>query len=1154
MNPPPNQKKKVLGLFASLADGAQALSDRMDTAFDTVVENTSAVVSRQLARGSELASQAGVKVPEGLMSVGGTSGIVGGVLGRLSKQRSPNLAALPSTRSSSINSATNSKMNNHVGAASTYSDYGRTTIHTNARHLSQGSSESEHGDDDNKVDRGTFQPPDVGIDTAPDGTRTGAHEINERDTNDVGSERRSDQRAPDRSRDATRTQQGKTKADPFNDFVATLRSENRADGTSKTLDHSDECEDSSDDGDEQLRENGAKGEEINECEVNESKRDSNKGTLVGRPNLMNNHTGRGSADDYKKNAGASEIKSSRDAFSFEQAKHPVEIPRQQTARGPQSPFNKNYMGNNPSSWQSLSQNRDTHDPFARSNNENPSSPSASQTYKARRSSRDDTRRGFANLDDDEDDTLLHTAKRMVLHDIPQTLLAPFYMVASKILPSRDDGQAYLSFSFKNQEVSAGWHDDAVSRGARGGIIGTMLKPFSFLKVNSGDDDDGNGGSSSPESNRARRGTPSSYLSLSCVPAKVDMLVKTVFESDGQTLKRYPLISDQAASLCHRIGTQEALFDVVSFAFMLAACLELMPAVPSATSQRRELSSIVQHFVIAMQTTWAPFAFAAAWLTSVTCHVLYEPVTRQIRHGVEKSISSTSDYAQLWLRLVSSLQTDSSLPTTASKLASSYVRGLTSRRRLQSFTAASVGAMIIMSFKQEVFVALSTLASAYHNTVAGNQSWRRLWPVDWVLLWQNTRAAMSSLLGAAVVLWKTKMGEMEAHPILALILALLLVSLVINSLLPNIAYRCAAASFLQSRRGNQSPSLSVRIREESSPSLNRQTVLALGGSSASRIHLAASNDAEALLDKYSIMRPTVETETPEGSSSQTLSSISHFMLGMVALLVSVISGLVLLLPVIICVLTNTFDLLKPSDITSIGLMLAFVFSLTHTAIFQTINFLSGGPLVIEFVLTLKKVMDEIRFNLTNRRVDPYLSASASSTKGVVIHDFWTAHAAKRAWALQCATFSCMSGEVVVVLGDDGAGKTRLLTSVAEHIFQPPRQSRSTMYVRGTISVGGVDVNKWDPHQLRNKCCGVWLNDLASVSQMAESWSGSSLEDILDPHFGQGIASSGPLSKEDQSNTRNSVRIALEVSGDLSRDCISSHSKLLSIIVALCFCIL
>ena len=103
-----------------------------------------------------------------------------------------------------------------------------------------------------------------------------------------------------------------------------------------------------------------------------------------------------------------------------------------------------------------------------------------------------------------------------------------------------------------------------------------------------------------------------------------------------------------------------------------------------------------------------------------------------------------------------------------------------------------------------------------------------------------------------------------------------------------------------------------------------------------------------------------------------------------------------------------------------------------------------------------------------------------------------------------------------MGDDASGKTRLVTAIAEIIAVPPKIARTTTLAKGSISVGGVDVMKWDRAQLKRKV-GIFLNDVRSLADFAQLSSGMTLEDILKP-----IQSSGK-------STSSAVDFAVQLSG-------------------------
>ena len=106
--------------------------------------------------------------------------------------------------------------------------------------------------------------------------------------------------------------------------------------------------------------------------------------------------------------------------------------------------------------------------------------------------------------------------------------------------------------------------------------------------------------------------------------------------------------------------------------------------------------------------------------------------------------------------------------------------------------------------------------------------------------------------------------------------------------------------------------------------------------------------------------------------------------------------------------------------------------------------------------------------------------------------------------------------MLLLGDDSSGKTRLLTAIAELIAVPPKSARTTTLAKGQVSVGGVDVIKWDRAQLKRKV-GIFLNDVRSFADFAQLSSGLTLGEILTP-----IQSNGK-------STQHAVDFAVQLSG-------------------------
>jgi ATP-binding cassette subfamily B protein len=208
-----------------------------------------------------------------------------------------------------------------------------------------------------------------------------------------------------------------------------------------------------------------------------------------------------------------------------------------------------------------------------------------------------------------------------------------------------------------------------------------------------------------------------------------------------------------------------------------------------------------------------------------------------------------------------------------------------------------------------------------------------------------------------------------------------------------------------------------------------------------------------------------------------------------------------------------------SIWNVSIMLLFVLRSSWKSISSTVESSNLRPYVQSFVKGLGEVVDEVSGS-KHEGLQTQLGSSMSATIGLSIKDLWAAHTSKRAWAVRGATFECHNGEVVAILGDDGAGKSRILTAISEVLVNPSKRSLTTTKVRGTVSIGGLDATKWDRDQLKKRL-GLFLNDVRTIADNAEFMSGFTLEEILEPM-------DGLLSKNPTAGAR-AVSQALQISG-------------------------
>jgi ABC-type bacteriocin/lantibiotic exporter with double-glycine peptidase domain len=210
------------------------------------------------------------------------------------------------------------------------------------------------------------------------------------------------------------------------------------------------------------------------------------------------------------------------------------------------------------------------------------------------------------------------------------------------------------------------------------------------------------------------------------------------------------------------------------------------------------------------------------------------------------------------------------------------------------------------------------------------------------------------------------------------------------------------------------------------------------------------------------------------------------------------------------------------VLDVSVILAFVFGLVCNAMDHAVSSMNLRPAIAGFLSVLSTTVEEVMSS--NRRLaDMQFQASITPNAGINVKDLWAAHTTKRAWAVRGANLQCKNGEILVLLGDDGAGKTRLLTTLAESMVFPPKRSLSSNKVRGSIALSGVDVSKWDRSLLKRRV-GILLSDVRTAADTANFVSGSSLEEILEPM--DGLRNIDPSHKLSASE-RSAMILALKV---------------------------
>jgi len=294
---------------------------------------------------------------------------------------------------------------------------------------------------------------------------------------------------------------------------------------------------------------------------------------------------------------------------------------------------------------------------------------------------------------------------------------------------------------------------------------------------------------------------------------------------------------------------------------------------------------------------------------------------------------------------------------------------------------------------------------------------------------------------------------------------------------------------------------------------------LGASSATRLTMLSENGSvENVLERWRASNVPSAVLQSTVRLSQILRQMCYV----------VLAGLTSFAPLLIPFL---FEQASPSpglhtglqwdSMLDVSVILISVFMLVWNALKQSTLLQASLPYAKSFLSDLSKTMEEIAES-NKQQADLKLSASISANAGLVVRDLWAAHTTKHAWAVRGANLECRNGEVLAVLGDDSSGKSRLLTTIAESLITPPKQSRTSNTVRGFVAVGGLDGSKWDKASLKRRL-GILLSDVCTLGDTASIFSGWTLEEILEPVDGV-----QPYPRTLTSSEKSAVRLGLKVS--------------------------
>eukprot|EP00797_Seminavis_robusta_P030531 Sro63_g036010.2 (988) ;mRNA; f:114227-117190 len=552
-------------------------------------------------------------------------------------------------------------------------------------------------------------------------------------------------------------------------------------------------------------------------------------------------------------------------------------------------------------------------------------------------------------------------------------------------------------------------------------------------------------------------------------------------------KSTSLLSTENKKSIRGLGKFRALLDIITLGFIVNGFrqlqgLEKIP-LPQSLSDFTVVSvpSLLEAFILSLDT-WAPLAFVAAMLTVWTNALLFDRRILDRATDVAETAEAEARYSRLYLRLVSSTAAHRHLPSRIFNAARLQGIALAETSRLQAFITYAMATIILMtaSFIKPL---LLCIAGTFFRVVSLQEL--RTWPLPFGQILDGVKAVFLAASKDLTSLFEVQLKGAGHHPLQVAFKLSILAALFAVSYLPS----------LEKRRRIEPTDEEEEDTEEVAQKMSEQ-IVSLGGSSATRLSFQSKRGwSESLIERWRLVHEDSSALMDDDVSSvgSLLRRIGYYISSWLILAAPIlIFGLLLHIP-----MTGWWGSSRAASPWESILELTVLLLFTNGLVWQTMTTVVQSrdlhPDIPTFLAALAQAWSEMNNQPVSSRP---LHGSVNPAAGLVVKDLWSAHVFKRAWAVRGAQLSCRNGEVLVILGDDGAGKSRLLTTLAESLVSPPKQSLTATKVRGNIFVGGIDVAQWDKSLLRKRL-GLCLTDVTSLALRASMWSGLSLEEIMEP---------------------------------------------------------
>lgn len=568
-----------------------------------------------------------------------------------------------------------------------------------------------------------------------------------------------------------------------------------------------------------------------------------------------------------------------------------------------------------------------------------------------------------------------------------------------------------------------------------------------------------------------------------------------------------------------IGRYQAVLDAL-FIVSIIMGFKLMPRFDLPQSWDDFISvtfpnvgSILNELILG---SWSLFAFLYAYLFKYTRERIFDRRIDTVASYIASSVKEESEYAQLYLRLMAAVPMDRSLPNRLASVSKKQVATVVSKARLNSYIGIVLASLTFMTFSA-VGLVLVSFSSTFTKIIL-LQEWRQ-WPVPWSSLFSASSSLMQNMFQTLEIHSNEALWTFLNNPMQYSFHISMFASLLICSLLPGLEERRTVVA------KNSVDDLDEDVATSNFESAEEWS--RLGTSSASRLSMLSENGSvENALARWQSSRVT----------SLDKSSLNGPVLSSLLRLVAytVVAALVAILPLVVShllvgetpALSITFSILQWDSLFDMTFLQFFLFGLTYQTLRKVMESVEHISFVKSFqtdLVNTKKELDD----LNKGQADFQVMGSVTPSAGIVVRNLWAAHTTKRAWAVRGANLQCKNGEILAIVGDDGNGKTRLLTTLSEALIFPPKRTTTTNKVRGFIAICGLESSKWDRKMLKRRL-GILLSDVRMVADSASLFSGWTMEEILEPVDGH-RPNNNPLQRTLTSAEKSSMLLSLKITG-------------------------